>query len=63
MNNWIKQGDGLSTTLFNIIVEGVIRACDIKGIILEKSVQLIAYVGDWAIITNDRKSIEKTCGN
>lgn len=60
INKGIRQGDGLSATIFNIAIEGVIRACNIKGTIIEKSVQVIAYADDIAIIARDRTSLGET---
>jgi hypothetical protein len=48
----LRQGDGLSTMLFNIALEGVIRRAEIQtsGSIFTKSIQLLAFADDIDII-------------
>ena len=60
INKGVRQGDGLSATIFNIAVEGVMRACNISGSIIEKSVQIVAYADDLAIIARDSRSLKET---
>jgi hypothetical protein len=47
----VRQGDALSTTLFNIALDGAIKAA-------VSSTQVIAYADDIALITRDKKSLE-----
>jgi Reverse transcriptase (RNA-dependent DNA polymerase)/Endonuclease/Exonuclease/phosphatase family len=55
----VRQGDGLSAMLFNMSLEGIIRDCGIKGSIIQKSVQIIAYADDIAVVARDMRSLEE----
>ncbi|KAI4459669.1 reverse transcriptase (rna-dependent dna polymerase) [Holotrichia oblita] len=56
----VRQGDALSTTLFNIVLDGVISASGIKrSVIINSLVQAIAYADDIALIARSRKSLEE----
>lgn len=56
----VRQGDALSADLFNIALEGVIRALKCTGTIATKSVQVIAYADDIVIIARNIKSLNET---
>ena len=47
INTGLRQGDALSTLLFNLVLEGIIRKLDTRGNISTKLTQLHAYV--WMI--------------
>lgn len=49
-NTEVRKGLGLAATMFNVALEGVVRLCKLKGMITEKSVQVIAYGDDVAVI-------------
>ena len=46
----ILYGDALSTLLFNLVLEGIIRKLDTRGNICTKLTQLCAYADDLVII-------------
>lgn len=58
----LKQGDGLSCLLFNIILEGVVRRAEIdtRGTIFRKSVQLVGFADDLDIIALSFSMMEET---
>jgi hypothetical protein len=53
----VRQGDALSTTLFNIALGGAIKAAGLDRAITASATQVIAYAGDVALITRDKKSL------
>lgn len=55
----VRQGNELSTAIFNIAIEGMIRACKIEETITRKAVQAIAYADDVAIIARDMRSLNE----
>jgi len=50
INTGLRQGDALSTLLFNLVLEGIIRKLDTRGNISTKLTQLCAYADDLVII-------------
>jgi hypothetical protein len=60
----VRQGDPLSTMLFNIVLEVVFRDSEIhtQGIVYHRKQQVIAYVDDVALITRSKKELEKAFG-
>jgi hypothetical protein len=53
----VRQGDALSTTLFNIALDGAIKAAGLDRAITVSATQVIAYADDMARITRDKKSL------
>jgi hypothetical protein len=55
----LRQGDELSTKLFNIALEGVVRrsGTETSGSIFNKSVQLLAYADDIDIVARNMRSL------
>jgi hypothetical protein len=53
----VRQGDALSTTLFNIALDGAIKAAGLDRAITVSATQVIAYADDIALITRDKKSL------
>ena len=49
INTGLRQGDTLSTLLFNLVLEGIIRKLDTRGNISTKLTQLCAYADDLVI--------------
>ena len=56
----VRQGDGLSATLFIIALDGVINDCELEGTIITKEVQMVAYADDLVIIARNTKSMQDT---
>lgn len=60
-----RQGDGLSCLLFNLALEKIIRNSNINtaGTIFHKSVQILAFADDIAIIGRTKRNIESALIN
>ena len=58
----LKQGDALSTKLFNIALEGCVRRAklEVNGTIFTKSTQLLAYADDIDIVGRNVASVKET---
>ena len=58
----LRQGDGLSCSLFNIGLEGVVRRAgiDTRGTIFNRSVQLLGFADDIDIIARGIETVKET---
>ena len=58
----IEKGDSLSTVLFNIVLERVVRKLDINpgGTIYDRMVQVLAYADDVVIISRSIIDMQRT---
>lgn len=56
----VRQGDPLSSVLFNLALEGIIRKANINrmGLIYRKTHQCLAYADDLVIIARSRKQLK-----
>lgn len=62
-NTGLKQGDPLSTTLFNLMLEYIIRESGINraGSLKTKTTTLLAYADDVTILSTSEKELKNTC--
>jgi hypothetical protein len=59
INTGLRKGDALSTMLFNLALEGVVRKLDTRGNISTKLAQLYAYADDLVIITRTPNALKE----
>jgi hypothetical protein len=57
----VKQGNGLSTTLFNITLHATIKKVDKRGNIFTKLSQICAYADDVTIMTRTKNGLQRVC--
>ena len=60
INNGLRQGDALSTILFNLVLEAALLKIDLRGNISTRTKQLCAYADDVAIIARTQKALKGT---
>lgn len=60
----LKQGDPLSTVLFNFVLEGILRESRLqtKGMIYQCRHQILAYADDVTLITRSKRDLEVVFG-
>jgi len=56
-NAGVRQGDGLSTNLFNLALHHGVQKIDQKGTIFTKLSQICAYADDIVIVARTRKKV------
>jgi hypothetical protein len=56
----LRQGDGLSTMLFNIALEGIVRRSkvEVSGSIFTKSVQILGFADDLDIVGSNLRAVQ-----
>ena len=60
INNGLRQGDAISTTLFNPVLEAALLKIDLRGNISTRTKQLCAYADDVVIIARTQKALKET---
>jgi len=59
----VRQGDPLSTTIFNLILDSVIKKLNLRGDISLKLKQIVAYVDDDALLARSLKALKEIFHN
>jgi len=57
-NNGLRQGDALSTILFNLVLEAELLKIDLRGTISNKSKQLCTYADDVVIMARTQQALK-----
>ena len=60
INNGLRQGDALSTILFNLVLEAALLKKDLRGNISARTKQLCACADDDVIIARTQKALKET---
>ena len=60
INSGVRQGDALSTTIFNLMLNYAIKEIDPRGNIFHKSIQICAYADDIVIIARNILDLKET---
>jgi len=60
INNGLRQGDALTTVLFNLVLEAALLKIDLRGNISTRTKQLCAYADDVVIIARMQKALKET---
>ena len=60
INNGLRQGDALSTVLFNLVLESALLKIDLRGNISTRTKQLCAYADDVVVIARTQKALKET---
>jgi hypothetical protein len=60
INTGLRQGDALSTILFNLVLEAALSKLDLRGTISTRTKQLCAYADDVVIIARTQQALKET---
>jgi hypothetical protein len=63
ITNGVRQGDALSSILFDLVLEVIFQKMNIAGYIGTKSTQILAYVDDVAITIRSKNALKDTFSN
>jgi hypothetical protein len=55
----VRQGDALSSILFDLVLEAILQKMNVTGHIGTKTTQILAYTDDVAIMSRSKKSTER----
>ena len=60
ISSGVQQGDPLSATIFNLILDSVIKKLNLRGDISLKLKQIVAYADDVAVLARSPKALKQT---
>jgi len=63
ITNGVRQGDALSSILFNLVLEAIFQKMNITGYIGTKSTQIFAYANDVALVSRNKNALKDTLVN
>jgi hypothetical protein len=63
ITNSVRQGDALSSILFDLVLEAVLQKMNITGHIGTKSTKIFAYVDDVARVSRNKNALKGTLVN
>jgi sorting nexin-29 len=63
ITNGVRQGDVLSSILFDLVLEVILQKMHITGHIGTKSTQILAYADDVAIMSRSKNALKDTLFN
>jgi len=58
ITNGVRQGDALSSILFDLILEAILQKINITGYIGTKNIQILAYADDVAIVGRNKNALK-----
>jgi hypothetical protein len=59
VSSGVRQGDPLSATIFNLILDSVIKKLNLRGDISLKLKQIVAYADDVALLARSPKTLKE----
>jgi hypothetical protein len=59
----VRQGDALSSILFDLVLEAILQKMNISGHIGTKSTQILAYADDAAIVSRNKNALKGSLVN
>jgi len=63
ITNGVRQGDALSSVLFDLVLEAILQKINITGHIVTKSIQILAYADDVTIVGRNKNALKDTLVN
>jgi hypothetical protein len=63
ITNGVRQGDALSSVLFDLVLEAILQKMNITGHIGTNITQILVYADDVAIMSNSKNALKDTLSN
>jgi sorting nexin-29 len=63
ITNGVRQGDALSSVLFDLVLEALTRKLNTTGQIGTKSTQILAYADDMAVLSRNKNALKDVLDN